>query len=250
MFCILCSARRNAAAAAVVAIDDDDCMSMTSREVAAILSTAGPMAPPSDDDDNYTEYNDDDVSELEEHGSVSSSVQLLRISSSSSSNSSSGTPTAASTPTQRRANQLTPFYRQSEQAQLNNSSSNHRVEKFRPNMNGVCDRRCMVDTVQMNGGARTPVYSVGASAAPAQRAALFDLLRTHHVFCSTLELRLNNGHHVLQPPFQVSSREVITSLTRSTLLLCYIYRIDLLQPLISMPWVTFFSLKTALCSIT
>jgi len=206
----VCPARHNttATAAAAAVANDDDCMSMTSREVAAILSTAGPLAPPSDDDNNY---DDDDVSELKEerHGGLPSAMQLLRVhssSSDSSTNTSAGTPVGRATPVGNRNMQLTPFQSQSDAARLNNSWSGGRADQFRPYLNGVCDREDRLDVAQRNGDLRTTVGSLGGSR---QHMALYDLLRTHRLLVSTLEVQLNNGHHIRGPPFQVSSREVI-----------------------------------------
>lgn len=179
-------------------------MSVTSREVAAILSSAGPLAPPSDDD---TEYDVDDVSELDEQSQLSSSLRPIRASSrsSSSSNTSMGTPVGHSTPPCKRDNQLTPIQSQSSATRLNNSRYDRRADEFRPNLNGICDRIERLDIGQMNGDLRSTARSHH------QHVALCDLLRTHHLLLLTLEARLNNGHHIRGPPFQVSSREVIRS---------------------------------------
>ena len=191
---------------------------MTSREVAAILSTAGPMAPPSDDDydDNSTNLDDDDVSELEEQRQrrLSSAMQLLRISSDSStspSNTSTGTSVAPATPPRHRDMQLTPYRSQYNPAQLNNGRSGRRVDEFRSKVNGVCDvaadRRNELDRCEVNGGRWAGVGSVPASCR--QHLSLFDLLLTHRLLSSTLQVRLKNGHQIGGPPFQVSSRRVI-----------------------------------------
>ena len=172
-------------------------MSVTSREVAAILSSAGPLAPPSDDD---TEYDVDDVSELDQQ---SSSLRPIRASSrsSSSSDTSMGTPVGHSTP----PCQLTPSQSQSGATRLNNSRYDRRADEFRPNLNGICARIDRLDIGQMNGDLRSTMRSND------QHMALCDLLRTHHLLLLTLEARLNNGHHLRGPPFQVSSREVNSS---------------------------------------
>jgi len=178
-------------------------MSVTSREVAAILSTAGPMAPPSDDDDNYSEYDGDDVSPLEElqHRRLSSAMQLLRVSSASPLNCSSGSSTDLATPPHNGDVQLTPYQRPRNAARLNNGWSSRRADEFRPYQNGVDDRKDRLDP----GHVRSTVGSVGGLCR--QHLALFDLLTTHHLVLLTLEVRLNNGHYIRGPPFQVSSRE-------------------------------------------
>lgn len=177
-------------------------MSVTSREVAAILSSAGPLAPPSDDD---TEYDVDDVSELDQHSEHSSSLRLIRVSSrsSSSSNTSVGTPVGHSTPPCKRDMQLTPFQSQPSAAWPSKSRYDRCADEFRPNLNGICDRIDRLDVGQMNGDLRTTLRPHH------QQVALCDLLRTHHLLLLSLEARLNNGHHIRGPPFQVSSRELI-----------------------------------------
>ena len=200
---------RRSGAAGAVAIDDD-CMSVTSREVAAILSTAGPMAPPSDDEYSHTEYDDDDdVSELEQRGGrLSSALQLLRVSSCSSrSTSPSNTSTAASSS----IDLATPVYpgrTDAMTARLNNGWAAGR-DGDGPKLNGLCDRSD-VRRQQVN-GLQVSSVQAGLGGQQHQQLTLFELVNSHELLVSCLELRLNNGRrHVSGPPFQVRTDTLST----------------------------------------